>query len=114
MVVGLLAHRGRELAQSLIGGAQRRVLRHLALELQARGGVELAVVVGVERPVVALHVGFHLCSRSRGAAAVGASASASRRRARARRDITVPIGTPAMRAMSLYERSSSSRSTSAS
>ena len=95
MVIGLRAHRARELAQALGGGAQRRVLRHFALELERRRGVELAVDVGVQ-PVV----GFHLCTRNRGTAA-GWSACASSPRAREMRDITVPIGTPAMRAMSL-------------
>ena len=74
MVVGLLAHRGRQLAHALVRGPQRRVLGHRALELEARGGVELAVEVGVQRFVVS-----HLCTRSRGAGAAGLNASISRR-----------------------------------
>src|SRR4051812_32389532 len=39
VVLGLVANRGGELPQAFVRRAQCRVLRHLALELEARGGV---------------------------------------------------------------------------
>src|SRR6266699_5551980 len=79
----------------------------MRLELEALHRVELAVDVGVQQPR-----GFfacHLCTCVPEMLEGALSDSATSRRARARRDITVPIGTSVMRAMSLYDRSSSSR-----
>src|SRR5207244_8175170 len=110
--VGLVADRRGHLAQPLAGGAHRRIFGQMRLELEALHRVELAVDVGVQQ-----FVGFfacHLCTCVPENLEVAPSDSARSRRARARRDITVPIGTSVMRAMSLYDRSSSSRRISAS
>ena len=71
----------------------------MLFELERMRGIELAVHVGMQQ-----FVGFfasHLCICGAAAFEMACSDSARSRRPRARRDITVPIGTSVMRAMSL-------------
>src|SRR5258708_12936638 len=79
----------------------------MRLELERLRRVELAVDVGVQQSV-----GFFACHLSTCVPEMleeAPSDCASSRRARPRRDINLPFGTSAIRAMSLYDRSSSSR-----
>ena len=73
-------------------GGQRRIVAHLALELERGHGVEFAVQGGVEpqKPLAHLPVGH----------ASALKALASMARARASRDITVPTGVSVASAIS--------------
>ena len=73
-------------------GGDRRIVAHLALELERGHGVELAVQGSVEpeKPLVHVPIGHESDLK----------ALASRARARARRDITVPIGVSVASAIS--------------
>src|SRR5450756_1000196 len=100
-----LLQRGAKRADRFLPGGAGGTGLQVAFEFQAVDGIKFAIDVGVEQPaeVSAIHtVPFRL------------NESCNCRRARARRDMTVPTGTAATSAISLYERPSSSRSTSAS
>ena len=73
-------------------GGDRRIVAHLALELERGHGVELAVQGGVEpeKPLVHVPVGH----------ASALKVLASMARARASRDITVPTGVSVASAIS--------------
>ncbi len=98
MVIGLLADPGRQLAQPFETLPQRRIGGELRLELEALRRIELAVDVGVQQPGGFFGLHFSVCTRE--ATAMTRTDSASSRRARARRDMTVPIGTSVIRAIS--------------
>src|SRR6202007_417171 len=98
VVLGLLADAGRQLAQPFETLAQRRIGRELRLELEAFRRIELAVCVSIQQPGGFFGLHFSACTRE--ASVMTRTDSVSSRRARARRDITVPIGTSAMRAIS--------------
>src|SRR6266478_2165773 len=100
------ARRGLQLAQCLLIGAATGATGDVLLDLQRSAQIELVVHVGVDQPLRlgAIHDALPACSRR-------ATAARSCRRARESRDITVPMGTRAMSAISLYESPSISRST---
>ena len=120
VTLAMHTHRLAQPPQRIHLGTQPRVLRDACLHLEPARELELAVDEGVQllRFEFVLHHVTPPCPerdtvRSTGRAP-GVKACRISARDRARRDITVPIGRSAMRAMSLYERSSSSRSTSTS